>query len=223
MNAFPNRLRSIASAALSAALVVGAPAATPVLAQAPAAPQAQAGAADLDNAVAALRAISTMQAAFTQTDRNGQRVSGTLTLKRPGRIRFQYQPGIPMLIVGDGSALTLVDYEVKQVQRWPIKNSPLGALLDPTRDVKKYGTLVPLGDPAMIGVTVRDRGHPEYGVITLYFQRKGGAPGGLELIGWDATDSQSKRTSIRLSGHRYGMAIADTMFRFNDPRRTTRR
>jgi hypothetical protein len=41
---------------------------------------------------------------------------------------------LPLLIVGDGKALTLIDYEVRQVQRWPISNSPLGALLDPLGD-----------------------------------------------------------------------------------------
>ena len=40
-----------------------------------------------------------------------------------------------MLIVGDGKALTLIDYEVRQVQRWPIGNSPLAVLLDPNQDL----------------------------------------------------------------------------------------
>ncbi|MFN5822052.1 MAG: outer membrane lipoprotein carrier protein LolA [Novosphingobium sp.] len=45
-----------------------------------------------------------MRADFVQADANGQRVKGVLTLKRPGRIRFQYEKGVPMLIVSDGSA-----------------------------------------------------------------------------------------------------------------------
>ena len=192
----------------------------PVALSTPAMAQAQAG--DLDRAVTALRSISTMQASFVQTDRNGQRASGTITLKRPGRIRFQYAPGIPMLIVSDGAALTVIDYQVRQVQRWPIKNSPLGALLDPTRDVKKFGTLVG-GDPSGVTVQVRDRSHPEFGVMTLRFQRKPGAPGGLELSGWTALDSQNKQTSVALSNQRYGMAIGDATFKYNDPRRPTRR
>ncbi len=52
-----------------------------------------------------------------------------------------------MLVVSNGKSLTLVDYEVNQVQRWPISNSPLGALLDPNRDVKRYGKLIPNSDP----------------------------------------------------------------------------
>ena len=217
MNRLITSFRIATGAAVSAALFVSA---TLV---APAAPAGAQSAGDLDRAVEALRGITTMQANFTQTDRSGQSVGGTLTLKRPGKLRFQYQLGVPMLIIADGSALILVDYEVRQVQRWPIKNSPLGALLDPTRDVKKFGTLQQTSDPKVVSIEVRDRGHPEYGVITLVFERRASAPGGLELVGWVALDSQSRRTTIRLSNQRYGMALGANMFRYNDPRGTPRR
>ena len=209
-------LLKLSSAAALAALVVSTP-----LALAPEA-QAQAVPAQLTEAVAALRGISTMRANFTQTDRNGQAMNGVITLQRPGKIRFQYAPGIPLLVVSDGSALTMVDYEVKQVQRWPIRNSPLGVLLDPTRDVSRYGKLQATNDPNVIAIEVRDRSHPEFGVITLVFVRKASAPGGLELTSWVALDSQNKRTTVRLSGHQYGVAVAANAFRYNDPRPTRR-
>ncbi len=197
---------------------------TTIAAQAPAAPQAApATSAALDEAVAALRGISTLRADFNQTDRNGQRADGVLTLKRPGRIRFQYAPGNPLLIVSDGKALTMIDYEVRQVQRWPIGNSPLGALLDPNRDVARYGRLQPTADPNVVSVEVKDRRHPEYGVITLIFVRRASAPGGLELTSWVMLDSQKKRTTIRLSNQQYGVAVPDNAFQWNDPRRPARR
>jgi len=204
------------------ALAVAAPAIT----LAPAAPafaqaQRRAQADQLDQAVAALRAISTMRADFTQTDRAGNAVSGTLTLKRPGRIRFQYGRDVNMLVVSDGRALTLVDYDVRQVQRWPISNSPLGALLDPSRDVRRFGRLMPTGSPDVISVQVRDPGKPEYGTITLVFTRRAGAPGGLELSSWVALDAQNTRTTVRLSNQRYGMSVPDSTFTFNDPRRSS--
>ena len=214
-------LKKTAGAAVLAASVVSGTLVSLPVAIRPA--QAQAASATLDQAVAALRGISTMRADFTQTDRNGQRVTGVMTLKNPGRIRFQYQQGVPLLIVSDGKALTMIDYEVRQVQRWPIKNSPLGALLDPTRDVSRFGTLQQTADPSVVSIEVRDRAHPEYGVITLIFVRKASAPGGLELVNWVALDSQNKRTTIRLSNHQYGVAVADTAFRFNDPRIPSRR
>jgi outer membrane lipoprotein-sorting protein len=214
MNRFKSLLACVAGAAASAALVVSAPA--PLAAQ-------EAPSGDLASAITALRAITTMRADFVQSGRGGQRIKGVLTLKRPGRIRFQYERGIPFLIVSDGKALTFVDYEVRQVQRWPIRNSPLGALLDPSRDVMQFGRLVSSDRPQLVSVEVRDRKHPEYGVITLIFVRKAAAPGGLELASWATLDSQNNRTAVALSNQQYGVEVGDNAFRFKDPRPVTRR
>jgi len=205
-----------------AALALSLAAALPVSAIVATQP-ATAAEGDLDLAVSALRSISTMKADFVQTDRNGQTVAGVMTLKRPGKIRFEYGKGVPLLIVSNGKSMYLVDYEVNQVQRWPISNSPLGALLDPNRDVKKFGKLLPTGHPDVVSIEVRDTKHPEYGVITLIFARSASAPGGLQLTHWVALDSQNNRTTVRLRNQRYGVAVADSAFTFRDPRRTSRR
>ena len=211
--------RSLLSAAATAALALSVPAALVV----PSAVTAQTQTADLTSAITALRAISTMRADFIQADPRGNRVKGVLSLKRPGRIRFQYEKSVPMLVVSDGSALTFVDYQVRQVQRWPIKNSPLGALLDPNRDVMQYGRLVGSSNGNVVSIEVRDKKHPEYGVITMVFIRKAGAPGGLELSSWATLDAQNTRTIVTLTNQQYGMAVSDNTFRFNDPRGAVRR
>ena len=197
--------------------------AVPAAMLAPAVPVAAAADAQLDQAVAALRSISTMKADFVQTDRNGQRVSGVLTMKMPGKLRFEYEKSANMLIVANGSSLTMIDYDVAQVQRWPIKNSPLGALLDPKRDVAQFGKLQPTANPEVVSIEVRDPKRPEYGMITLIFVKRANAPGGLELVSWVALDSQNQRTTVRLSNHKYGVTVPDSTFRFKDPRITTRR
>ena len=207
---------------LAAALTLAVGAAVP-LAMIAAPPAAVAQSGDIDRAVAALRGISTMKASFTQTDRAGQTMAGELTLKRPGKIRFDYGKSAPMLVVSNGKSLYLVDYDVKQVERWPISNSPLGALLDPNRDVKRYGKLVPTSHSGVVSVEVRDPKRPEFGVITLIFQRDANSPGGLKLTHWVALDAQNNRTTVRLSNHRYGMSVADSAFTFSDPRKSSRR
>lgn len=213
--------------ALAGGLVCAIPAslAAPLAAQAAgqSSGQSASSTAQLDRAITALRAITTMKADFTQTDRNGQAVRGELTLRNPGRIRFEYGDDTNMLVVSDGNSLTLIDYDVQQVERWPIKNSPLGALLDPSRDVRRYGTLVPSSNRNVIAIEVSDPARPEFGQIRLIFINRAGAPGGMELASWVALDSQNTRTTIRLTNHRYGMAVPDSTFRFRDPRRTTRR
>ncbi|GHC91912.1 LolA family protein [Novosphingobium pokkalii] len=216
MNSLTKILRAGRLASLAAALVVS-PAVPSALA-APGPAPAAAPSADVERAVAALRAISSMRADFVQTDRNGQRLTGTLTLQRPGKIRFQYQPGVPLLIVSDGAALTVIDYEVRQVSRWPIRNSPLGALLNPDKDVARYARLLPTTNPDVLSLEIKDPRHPEYGTLTLIMVRKPGAPGGLQLDSWVALDSQNQRTTIRLSNQQYGVPVPANMFRYNDPR-----
>ena len=205
-------------AAMAGALALAVPAAIALPAT-----TAVAQADKLDQIVGALRGISTMKADFVQTDRNGQSIRGELTLKSPGRIRFEYEKGVNMLVVSNGRSLTLVDYDVDQVQRWPISNSPLGALLDPKRDVKRYGKLMPTSNPNVVSVEVKDPKKPEYGTITMVFVRDANAPGGYELNSWVALDAQNKRTTVRLSNQRYGVSVADSAFTYRDPRTTSRR
>jgi outer membrane lipoprotein-sorting protein len=180
---------------------------------------AQTPAADLVQVQRFLQSVSTMTAGFSQVDRTGQVLTGTLSWKQPGKIRFQYQKGVPMLIVAEGGALTFVDYQVRQVQRWPIRNSPLGVLLDPKRDVSRFATVVPGGDAQLVSVEARDPKHPEYGRITLVFARNATGPAGLTLQGWVALDSQNNRTTVRLTDQRYGVPIRDGTFRWSDPRK----
>jgi len=222
----PLRLTPIRSALAATALcaaVAGAPLMQSAVAQtaaraAPARATAPALTGDLLRVQQHLSAMSSLTSDFSQTDRNDQVQSGRLTLKQPGRIRFQYAPGIPLLIVADGSSLTMIDYEVRQVQRWPIGNSPLGALLDPSRDLSKFGKVVPTGDPTILSVQARDPKRPEYGTITLIFRRNAASPAGLQLYGWVALDSQNNRTAVRLTNQVYGAPIADSAFRWTDPR-----
>ena len=179
---------------------------------------AAAQSSDLASVSTHLKAVATMTAAFAQTDRVGKTLNGTLTLKRPGKIRFQYQKGVPILIVGDGKALTFIDYSVKQVQRWPIGNSPLGVLLNPEKDLSRFARVVATGDPRIVVVEARDPKRPEYGVITLAFARQASAPAGLMLQGWVTLDSQGNRTSIRLSNQAFNGPVSDEAFKWRDPR-----
>ena len=173
---------------------------------------------DLSLVSSHLKAVTTMTADFTQTDRAGKVLTGTLTIKRPGKIRFQYQAGIPLLIVGDGKALTFIDYSVKQVSRWPIGNSPLGVLLDPSKDLRNFARIVPAGDSRVVLAEARDPRRPEFGAITLAFAREATAPGGLRLQGWVALDAQNNRTSVRLTNQRFNIAVSDQAFAWRDPR-----
>lgn len=193
-----------------------APLLAPVISIAIAAP-APAQTASLATVSAHLRGITTMTADFVQTDRNGKSLSGTLSLRQPGRIRFQYQKGVPLLIIGDGSALWMIDYSVRQVSRWPVGNSPLSVLIDPRKDMSRFARITPSAVPGQIMVEARDPKHPEFGTISIAFAR-GAGPGGLVLKGWTVLDAQNGRSTVRLTNQRFGMPISDGTFKWDDPR-----
>lgn len=198
----------ILASLIPAAIIIAAPAA---------AAEVAAPSGTLAQVQAHMRAIDTMTADFVQTDRAGKSVTGTLSLKQPGRIRFQYEKGVPLLIVGDGNALTMIDYSVRQVSRWPVGNSPLSVLTNPSKDMSRFARVVPAPMPGMILVEARDPKHPEFGTITIAFA-KGNGPGGLSLQGWTVLDAQSGRSNVRLTNQRYGVPISDKAFKWDDPR-----
>jgi outer membrane lipoprotein-sorting protein len=169
-----------------------------------------------------LRAVNTMTAGFTQTDRRGRSLSGTLTIKRPGRIRFDYGRSANILIVGDGRALTFIDYDVGQRQRWPINDSPLSVLLDPSQDLGRFSR-VTRNDGQVLMVEARDPRRREFGTITIAFAKVAGAPGGLMLQGWNTRDAQNNFTSVRLSNQRFNVPVADSVFRYREPQRRSPR
>lgn len=179
-------------------------------------------AAQADNGLALvqghLRAVSSMTANFSQTDQRGRTLSGTVYLKRPGRIRFDYGRNADMLVVGDGNALIFYDGAVNQTSRWPINDSPLSVLLNPNQDLSRFSR-VTRNDSQVLMLEAHDPRRREFGTITIAFAKSGSAPGGLILTGWTVLDAQNRRTTVRLSGQRFNVPVADSLFRFVRPRR----
>ena len=139
-----------------------------------------------------------------------------MTLKRPGKLRFQYQKGVPMLIVADGRKLNMIDYETGRVDGWPIGNSPLGVLLNPNPDLSRIAKVV-RNDSQTLLVQARDPKKPEFGTITLGFAKVASGPSGLLLQGWTVIDAQNNRTTVKLSGQRFNVPVADSAFTFQRP------
>jgi outer membrane lipoprotein-sorting protein len=200
-----------------ALLLAAAPMMAAVAAPAPVAAQASQN-QGLTQVQSHLRAVQTMTARFTQTDRRGRSLNGTMSIKRPGRIRFDYGRSANMLIVGDGRALVFADYDARDLQRWPINDSPLSVLLNPNQDIARYGRVI-RNDNQVLLVEARDPRRREFGTITIAFAKVASAPAGLMLQGWNTVDAQNHRTNVRLSGQRFNVPVADSLFTYRDPRR----
>ncbi len=184
-----------------------------------AAPAPAATSAELKAVEASLAATQSMTANFLQTDGKGRQMAGTLSLKRPGKIRFAYGGGVNMLLVANGKTLSFIDYDVGQKSSWPIGKSPLAVLLSPNPDLDRIARIMPSESPHVIVVRARDARRPEFGTLVMAFQKSPGAPGGLRLEGWTAIDAQNKKTIVRLSNQRYNVAVPDSAFTYPEPKR----
>ncbi len=184
-----------------------------------AAPGAASSTSDLRAVESHLAQTRSLVSTFTQTDGKGRQLSGTLSLKRPGRIRFEYGRDANMLLVGNGKTLSFIDYEVGQKSSWPVAKSPLAVLLSATPDLGRIARVVPSNDPRIVVVRARDARRPEFGTLVLAFTRSPASPAGLMLEGWTAIDAQNKTTRVRLDGQRYNVAVAESAFTYAEPKR----
>src|SRR3954447_14217495 len=108
-------------------------------------PAAAADSPDLAKLKTHIGAVQTMTANFVQTDARGRSAAGTLQLKRPGKVRFQYGSG-DLLLVADGKRLYYLDYQVGQKNSWPLGSTPLGPLLSSSPDFNGKAQVLPNKD-----------------------------------------------------------------------------
>jgi outer membrane lipoprotein-sorting protein len=188
----------------------------PVAIVAFAGPAAAKDSADMARLKSHISSVQTMTANFVQTDARGRSAAGTLKLKRPGMVRFEYGSG-DLLLVADGKTLTMIDDQVGQKSSWPLSRTPLGVLLSSSPDLKGRAQIMPSTDSKIVSVRARDPS--QYGSLTLVFLRSGSAPGGLQLYGWTAIDAQNHRTTVKLSNVRYNVAVAESAFTYKAPKK----
>lgn len=168
-----------------------------------------------------LRDTMSLKADFVQQGVDGSIVRGVFTMQQPGQMRFDYEPSVEMLIVADGKSVYFIDYEVRQLSRYPLKETPLAPLLK----LDELNTLdleaIEVRDGPMAGtlaVTSRDPKHREYGTLTMMFERVS-PEGKLALRGWSVLDAQGNLTQITLQSAQENVQIAKNAFKFKDPRR----
>src|SRR4051812_21828410 len=194
-------MRQFAIPSLVAALALATAGLAPVLA----APPSQQGViavphhftetekAELKRISAYLNTIKSVQGRFVQVSGNGKSEQGTFYLRKPGRVRFEYEKPNPNLIVADGTSVAVENTALRTIDRYPLLNSPLRLLLSENIDLSNDSRIVSLKhEQGAVSVTARD---PQTGSITLVFADSGGS---LELRQWDVADAQGSRTTVVL-------------------------
>lgn len=159
-----------------------------------------------------LNSVTTMKARFLQTSAAGSVSSGTYYVRRPGRLRFEYDPPVPILIVADGTQVTMVDFKQQDFSQWPIGWTAASFLVaDNLRlsgDITVTEARVINGD---IHISMYQTKRPNEGRATMIVQD---SP--MLLKGWSITDAKGNQVNVSLTRVEAGIDLSKISFRFNE-------
>jgi len=183
------------------------------LAAAPAARSQDASPRDLARISNYLNGITTLEGNFVQIGPDGELSEGVFYMRRPGRLRFEYKPPNPALIVADGLWVGVYDKRLNTLDRIPLGSTPLDLLLSKRVDLRKEGAVQSIeSEGGLMRVHAVDPGAPDQGSITMVF-----ADNPLELRQWIVTDPQGLNTTVALSEVRANVELDPKLFFIEDP------
>jgi chaperone LolA len=177
-------------------------------------------AADIARVERYLSGLTTMTADFTQIDANGQLSEGKFFLKRPGKMRWQYSPPTPILLVSDGDVIVYYDAELDQVNYVPVDDTLAGFLAQPVIALNSATTTLTsfVAEDGIVRASIVQKDKPDEGALTLEF-----TDGPLQLRQLVIRDASGQETSIQLQDVAFGAALPNSLFKFEDPRGATKR
>jgi outer membrane lipoprotein-sorting protein len=168
--------------------------------------------ADLARIEYYLNSIRSLKARFVQTAADGASSSGIALLQRPGKMRFQYDPPTPFLLVANHGFLTFVDSQLAQTSHIPLSRTPLGILLADRVTLSGEITVTRLTRyPGQIQVSLIRAASPGEGTLTLVF-----ADSPLTLRQWMVQDQQGKSTRVAFTNMDVGASIDSSLFEHQD-------
>lgn len=168
---------------------------------------------DLQRIQAYLNDIKSMSARFEQFTQEGDAAKGRVFMQRPGKMRFEYDPPSPILLIATGELVIYVDNSLKHVTYLPTESTPAWFLL---RDrITLEGDVTVTGfehGNGVLRVTVVETAHPDNGSLTLTFSDHP-----LDLKQWTILDQQGKRITVALTDQHPNVPVDPHLFMFVDP------
>ena len=144
-----------------------------------------------------LNSIQSAKSPFTQINGDGTISTGTISIKRPGKVRFEYNPPEQALVLAWSGAVYVFDKKVRgQPETYPLSQTPLSIILERNVNLAQRGMVTGHSyDGTATTVTAQDPRHPEYGSIQMKFT---GSP--VELRQWIIRDGNGNTTTVVLGG-----------------------
>lgn len=166
-----------------------------------------------------LNAISTMRARFLQITSEGQFGQGVFSMARPGKMRIEYDPPSPILLVSDGLWVMYKDKELDQRSFTLLSMVPASIFIGEKVDFFGEDLMISdyVEDKKVIRITLQRNDDPAEGALTLVFATKP-----LTLKQWTVLDAQGISTTVSLLGPEFGVSLDDKLFKVDHKARKKR-
>jgi outer membrane lipoprotein-sorting protein len=162
----------------------------------------------VDKAAAYLEGLNEDQGRFIQTDPHGNVTQGELYLKRPGMIRFQYDPPSRQVVVSDGKRVRVVDPRLKTVNSYPLDATPLSVFLSKHIRLDK-GVVVDQVIRTSYGFEiVAHQGKLRDGTLAMVFADQPA----MRLMEWTVQDAQGGRTRVQVPDLKPAQGLSNLLF-----------
>lgn len=151
----------------------------------------------------------TAQADFTQINGDGTLSTGRLMIRRPGRVRFEYDAPDQSLVLAASGSVNVFDARSNSGPSiYPLSRTPLNLILDDVVNLQRERMVVQhYEDGPTTNVVAQDPAHPEYGSIRLVFSANP-----TELRQWVITDDMGTETTVVLGTLRTGVTLGSFLF-----------
>jgi outer membrane lipoprotein-sorting protein len=145
--------------------------------------------------------FKTLQGEFTQVSPQGRVSAGVFFLSKPGRLRFEYAPPNPFLVVSDGLWVVIEDRKQKTTDQYPLAATPLKLLLAEEINLLEQAKITSVETSEGVStIAVEDRNKLIPGRLVLVFDNNR-----KELAQWIVEDARGKRTTISLANLETGV------------------
>lgn len=133
--------------------------------------------------------------AFTQINPDGSLGKGTFFLRRPGRMRFEYEGRDSALVVAGQGNLAIFDRKSNAgPQQYPLRRTPLHIILKENVELGQSGMVTAhTFDGTSTSITAQDPEYPDMGNVKLVFTDQP-----TELRQWVVTDQSGSKTTVIL-------------------------
>jgi outer membrane lipoprotein-sorting protein len=156
-----------------------------------------------------LNSLTTLKSDFRQFNDDGSVSTGTLYIRRPGRMRFEYDPPEQALVIASASAVYIIDRKSNQLpETYPLSRTPLSLILGRNIDLTRANLVreARFNGNATI-VTAADPDNPDTGYIELTF-----SDSPTQLREWVIYDAAGGRTKVELGAFETGMSLPSSLF-----------